>query len=128
MVGAKDGIPNENESRPFRRDCLTTMTTSEEANQKSMTRPRFSVHHTSFLWALCQELVLSTTHRKPALSGADLPFSEIAPIASIKSIDLDAIMDESLLHRSLHEDSLRGCANRRVAYVSQNERNVVESL
>jgi hypothetical protein len=35
------------------------MTTSEKAIQKSMTSPRLSVHHTSFLWALCQELVLS---------------------------------------------------------------------
>jgi hypothetical protein len=62
------------------------MITLEKAIQKSMTRPRFSVHHTSFLWALCQELVLSTTHRKRASSGADLPFSEIAPIATIKTL------------------------------------------
>ena len=34
-----------------------------EAIQKSMTRPRLSVHDTSFLWALCRELVRSTTHR-----------------------------------------------------------------
>ena len=34
---------------------LTMMTTSEKATQKSTTRPRLSVHHTSFLWALCQE-------------------------------------------------------------------------
>src|SRR5829696_6409358 len=39
----------------------TTMTTSEKVIQKSMTRPRRSVHHTSFLWTLCQELVRSTT-------------------------------------------------------------------
>ena len=38
------------------------MITSEKAIQKSMTRPRLSVHHTSFLWALCQEFVRSTTH------------------------------------------------------------------
>ena len=56
------------------------MITSEKATQKSMTRPRRSVHHASFLWALCQELVRSTTHRIPACSGASLPFSEIAPI------------------------------------------------
>ena len=42
---------------------LTMMTTSEKATQKSTTRPRLSVHHTSFLWALCQKLVLSTTQR-----------------------------------------------------------------
>ena len=30
---------------------LTMMTTSEKATQKSMTSPRRSVHHTSFLWA-----------------------------------------------------------------------------
>jgi hypothetical protein len=32
------------------------------------------------LWALCQEFVRSTTQRKPAPSGADLPFWEITPI------------------------------------------------
>src|SRR3712207_250297 len=36
------------------------MTTSEKATQKSMTLPTRSVHQTSFLWALCHELVLST--------------------------------------------------------------------
>ena len=46
------------------------MITSEKATQKSITRPRLSVHHTSFLWALCQELVLSTTQRLVAASGA----------------------------------------------------------
>jgi len=39
------------------------MTTSEKATQKSITRPLRSVHHTSFLCALCHELVLSTTQR-----------------------------------------------------------------
>ena len=39
------------------------MITSEKAIQKSMTRPRLSVHDTNFLWALCRELVRSTTHR-----------------------------------------------------------------
>ena len=39
-----------------------------EAIQKSMTSPRLSVHQTSFLWALCQEFVRSTTHRLPARS------------------------------------------------------------
>jgi hypothetical protein len=53
---------------------LTMMTTLEKAIQKSMTRPSRSVHHVSFLWALCQELVLSTIHRIPALIGAGLPF------------------------------------------------------
>jgi hypothetical protein len=53
------------------------MTASEKAIQKSMTRPRRSVHHTSFLWALCHELVRSTTQRLVACSGAGLPFSEI---------------------------------------------------
>ena len=55
------------------------MTTSEKAIQKSMTRPRLSVHHTSFfLWELCHELVRSTTQRFPVCSGAGLPFSEIS--------------------------------------------------
>jgi hypothetical protein len=39
------------------------MITSEKATQKSMTRSRLSVHQRSFLWALCQELVRSTTQR-----------------------------------------------------------------
>jgi hypothetical protein len=59
---------------------LTRITTLEKVTQKSMTRPRPSVHQASFLWVLCQELVRSTTHRIPALSGAGLPFSEITPI------------------------------------------------
>jgi hypothetical protein len=54
------------------------MTTSEKATQKSTTLPLFSVHHTSFLWALCQELVLSTTQRLVAPSGEGLPFREIS--------------------------------------------------
>jgi hypothetical protein len=54
------------------------ITTSEKATQKSITRPLRSVHHTSFLWALCQELVRSTTHRFVAVSGAGLLFSEIS--------------------------------------------------
>ena len=53
--------------------------TSEKATQKSITRPHLSVHHTSFfLWALCQELVNSTTQRFVASSGAGLPFLEIS--------------------------------------------------
>jgi hypothetical protein len=56
------------------------MITSEKATQKLMTVPRLSVHHTSFLWALCQELVRSTTHRFVALTGAGLLFREISPI------------------------------------------------
>jgi hypothetical protein len=36
------------------------MTTSENATQKSTTFPTLSVHHESFLWALCHALVLST--------------------------------------------------------------------
>jgi hypothetical protein len=51
----------------------------EKAIQKSMTRPSLSVHHTSFLWTLLQELVRSTTHRFMACRGAGLPFSEITP-------------------------------------------------
>ena len=57
------------------------MTTSEKATQKSMTRPRRSVHHESFLWALCHELVRSTTHLFVVPNGADFPFSEISPIS-----------------------------------------------
>ena len=57
---------------------LTMMITLEKAIQNSMTRPRLSVHHTSFLWALCQELVRSTIHRLVAATGAGLPFCEIS--------------------------------------------------
>jgi hypothetical protein len=57
----------------------TMMITFEKAIQKSMTRPSLSVHHTSFLWALLQELVRSTTHRFVACRGAGLPFLEITP-------------------------------------------------
>ena len=58
------------------------ITTSENATQKSITFPTRSVHHTSFLWALCQELVLSTTHRFVAQNGAGLPFPEISHLES----------------------------------------------
>ena len=44
----------------------------------NITRPRLSVHHTSFLWALCHELVLSTTQRLVAPTGEGLPFWEIS--------------------------------------------------
>ena len=57
------------------------MITSENAIQKSTTRPFRSVHHTSFLWALCQELVRSTTHRLVAVTGAGLPYSEISALS-----------------------------------------------
>ena len=50
------------------------MTTSEKATQKSTTLPPLSVYHTSFLWALRQEPVRSTTHRFVAPSGAGSPF------------------------------------------------------
>ena len=53
------------------------ITTSENATQKSITLPTRSVHHMSFLWALCHELVRSTTHRFVAQNGAGLPFPEI---------------------------------------------------
>jgi hypothetical protein len=57
------------------------MTTSENATQKSITAPRLSVHHTSFLWALCQELVRSMTQRLVLASGAGFPFWEISSIS-----------------------------------------------
>ena len=57
----------------------TIMITLEKAIQKSITRPSLSVHHTSFLWVLVQELVRSTTHRFVAPSGAGFPFWEITP-------------------------------------------------
>jgi hypothetical protein len=57
------------------------MITSESATQKSTTRPRRSVHHTSFLWALCQELVRSTTQPFVAFSGAGVAFREISAMS-----------------------------------------------
>ncbi len=58
----------------------------EKATQKSMTCPSRSVHHASFLWAFCQEeLVLSTTQRFVAPSGAGFPLSEITPIRARSS-------------------------------------------
>ncbi len=73
---------------------LTTITTSEKATQKSTTRPQRSVHHTSFLWALCQELVRSTTQRFVAAKGAGLPFSEISA-SSPRSSSLSRVAFES---------------------------------
>jgi hypothetical protein len=66
------------------------MTTSEKATQKSMTLSRRSVHHTNFLWALCQEFVRSTTQRFVAVSGAGLPFSEITASKPRSFTDLSA--------------------------------------
>jgi hypothetical protein len=60
-------------------DLPPLMTTLENAIQKSTTRPSLSVHYTSFLWVLLQELVRSTTHHFVACRGAGLPFSDIAP-------------------------------------------------
>ena len=57
----------------------TMMIALEKAIQKSMIRPSLSVHHTSFLWAFCQELVRSATHLLVVPSTAGLPFSEITP-------------------------------------------------
>ena len=66
----------------------------EKATQKSMTRPSLSVHHTSFLWALVQELVRSTTQRFVAPIGAGLPFSEITP-TSLRSLRSSLVTFES---------------------------------
>jgi hypothetical protein len=60
---------------------LTMMITSEKATQKSTTRSLLSVHHASFLWALCHELVLSTTQRFVAPSGEGLPIWEISEMS-----------------------------------------------
>lgn len=57
------------------------ITTSEKDTQKSITLPTLSVHHVSFLWALCHELVLSTTQRLVAQNGAGLPLPEISHLS-----------------------------------------------
>jgi hypothetical protein len=62
------------------------MTTSEKATQKSIT-PSRSVHPTSFFWALCHELVLSTTHRLVAQNGADSPFLKSSHLGRIERAD-----------------------------------------
>jgi hypothetical protein len=72
--------------------------TSEKATQKSMTRPRLSVHHTSFLWELCQEFVRSTIHRFVALTGAGLPFLESCPIKE-RASSFRRVVRESWLGR-----------------------------
>src|SRR5215203_3880339 len=77
--GLRGGRPSQRyRLHACRISLLTMMPTSEKATQKSITLPTRSVHHTSFLWALCHELVLSTTHRSLAQNGADLPFLEIS--------------------------------------------------
>jgi hypothetical protein len=53
------------------------MTTSENATQKAIALPTLSVHHTSFLWALCQAFVLSIIQRCPACKGAGWPLLAI---------------------------------------------------
>jgi hypothetical protein len=71
------------------------MITSEKATQKSITCPRLSVHHISFLWALCQALVRSTTQRfVAATSGTGFPFSAISAI-SPRSFRRSRVTDES---------------------------------
>jgi hypothetical protein len=71
------------------------MITSEKATQKSITFPLLSVHHTSFLWALCHELVLSTTHRLVTPSGAGSPFREISAV-SPRSSRRSRVIHESI--------------------------------
>ena len=61
------------------------ITTSEKTTQKSITLPRSSVHHTNFLWAFCQELVRSKTHRLVAFEGTGLPFREISATSPLSS-------------------------------------------
>ncbi len=56
------------------------MSTAEKAIQNAITAARRSVHQTSFLWALDQALVRSTTHRWPAAMGAGVPFVAIAAV------------------------------------------------
>jgi hypothetical protein len=51
----------------------TRVTTSEKAIQKSMALPRRSVHHTSFLWMLCHELVRCTIQLFRSAAGPVCP-------------------------------------------------------
>jgi hypothetical protein len=70
------------------------MITSENATQKSMTRPTRSVHHASFLCAFCHALVLSITQRCPACIGAGWPFFAISAV-SPSSLRRSRVSDES---------------------------------
>jgi hypothetical protein len=42
---------------------MTASENPKKAIQQSMIHPCRSVHHRSFLWALCQELIRSTTSK-----------------------------------------------------------------
>ena len=55
------------------------MMTVAKASQKATTAARRSVHQTSFLNALGQAWVRSTTHRCPAVSGAGAPRAAMSP-------------------------------------------------
>lgn len=55
------------------------MTAFENETQKSATHPRLSIHQRSFLRALCQEFVRSTTHRRVDASRRRLASLEDQP-------------------------------------------------
>ena len=69
MAGVKVCSPSGSYSELFGGALFTRMTALENATQKSMARPTHSVQYKTFLWASCQELVLSTIYRIPPLSG-----------------------------------------------------------
>jgi hypothetical protein len=58
------------------------MSTAEKASQNATTVARRSVHQTSFLWAVAQAVVRSTTHRWPAAMSTGVPFGVIAAVGS----------------------------------------------
>jgi hypothetical protein len=51
------------------------ITTSDNATQKSIILPTRSVHRTSFLWALCHELVRSTAYSPQTVQACPTPRS-----------------------------------------------------
>ncbi len=77
------------------------MTTAEKASQNATTRARRSVHQTSFLWALVQALVRSTTQRWVAARGAGFPFGEIAATRGCYGLQRTLSTGRTCFHMSM---------------------------
>jgi len=60
------------------------ITTSEKVTHKSITRPTLSVHHVSFLWAWCHELVRSTTRASERAEAPSTDEQAIQMVAGTK--------------------------------------------
>jgi pyrimidine deaminase RibD-like protein len=69
------------------------MMTAEKAMQSAMTIARRSVHQTSFLCALVQVVVRSTTQRNPAVIGTVTTKGRGAPHALAATRSIGARLD-----------------------------------